>query len=184
MRGIDASAFCLGSIAPDCSDASDQDAFHTAHRLDDTGRFDYLGFYTEQSSSTPEKDLPVRSYILGYFSHLWFDAFARDAEETTLIEQPSEQPPDRQLLRSEIMGLDKSAVLKMSSSVEKPPRPIELPVIRGIDPARALQKYESTVAHLRHLQLGPRSEVFVSASAYSDFLASAEGGFRKCLDAL
>jgi len=184
ISDIDAYTFCLGSIAPDCLDPSDHRAFRNAHHIDDSGRFDSLGFYRKQLCRKQEQDIAPRSYRLGYFSHLWFDEFAKHPDEQIFIEQPGKKPANRQLLHSEIMHLDRTAVLNMGASIEAPSRPLELPVINGIDPNKTAEKYRTTVARLRRMQVGTPPAGFVSASAYADFLVSAKRGFRRCLEAL
>ena len=96
LRDFDTYAFCLGSIAPDCVDLADGRAFNITHNVDSAGRFDYIGFYGENLSSNVEEDLVTRSYLLGYYCHLWLDEFTKKASKQILIKPIGKQQAGKQ----------------------------------------------------------------------------------------
>lgn len=68
---IDIHSFILGMVSPDTF--SDNDTFEEFHCLDEDGNIDVRDFY--EKFDLKKLNLQQRSFILGYYSHLWFDEY-------------------------------------------------------------------------------------------------------------
>ncbi len=62
--------FLIGMISPDTINKDDFDDFHT---LDEDGNIDVRDFY--EQFNFENLDLIQKSFILGYYCHLWFDEY-------------------------------------------------------------------------------------------------------------
>lgn len=63
-------SYILGMISPETIDEEDFDDFHTQ---DEDGNIDVRDFY--EQFDFRKLDLIQKSFVLGYYSHLWFDEY-------------------------------------------------------------------------------------------------------------
>lgn len=68
---IDIRSFILGIVSPDIF--NDEDTFEEFHCLDEDGNIDVREFYEKFNLKEIESD--QKSFILGYYCHLWFDEY-------------------------------------------------------------------------------------------------------------
>lgn len=67
---VDIRSFILGMVSPD---TYDDDTFEEIHNLDDDGNLDIREFY--EKFDFKKLNLQEKSYVLGYYSYLWFDEY-------------------------------------------------------------------------------------------------------------
>lgn len=68
---IDIHSFMLGTVSPDTF--CDEDTFLDFHCIDEDGNIDVREFY--EQFDMKKLNLQEKSFILGYYSHLWLDEF-------------------------------------------------------------------------------------------------------------
>lgn len=68
---IDILSFILGIVSPETF--SDDDTFEEFHCLDEDGNIDVREFY--EKFDLKKLSLQQKSFILGYYSHIWFDEY-------------------------------------------------------------------------------------------------------------
>ncbi|MBP1924645.1 hypothetical protein J2Z76_000498 [Sedimentibacter acidaminivorans] len=68
---IDILSFILGIVSPDTF--SDDDTFEEFHCLDEDGNIDVREFY--EKFDLKKLNLQQKSFVLGYYSHIWFDEY-------------------------------------------------------------------------------------------------------------
>lgn len=68
---IDILSFIIGIVSPDTF--SDDDTFEEFHCLDEDGNIDVREFY--EKFDLKKLNLQQKSFVLGYYSHIWFDEY-------------------------------------------------------------------------------------------------------------
>nr|WP_300094295.1 hypothetical protein [Sedimentibacter sp.] len=67
---IDIPSFIMGIVSPETIDVDDFEEFHT---LDEDGNIDVREFY--EQFNFKKLDITQKSFVLGYYCHLWFDEY-------------------------------------------------------------------------------------------------------------
>jgi len=89
---IDIRSFILGMVSPDTF--NDYDTFEEFHYLDEDGNIDVREFY--EKFDLKKLNLQEKSFILGYYCHLWFDEYYKfNASKLTV--HNSRDLPDEEL---------------------------------------------------------------------------------------
>src|SRR5665647_3180568 len=89
---IDIRSFILGMVSPDTF--NDYDTFEEFHYLDEDGNIDVREFY--EKFDLKKLNLQEKSFILGYYCHLWFDEYYKfNASKLTV--HNSRDLPDKEL---------------------------------------------------------------------------------------
>ena len=88
---IDIRSFILGIVSPDTF--SDDDTFEEFHCLDEDGNIDVREFY--EKFDLKKLNLQQRSFILGYYSHLWFDEYYKFNASRLTVHNVNDLPDDK-----------------------------------------------------------------------------------------
>lgn len=89
---IDIRSYILGLVSPDTF--NDDDSFEEFHYLDEDGNIDVREFY--EKFDLKKINLQEKSFILGYYCHLWFDEYYKfNASKLTV--HNSRDLPDEEL---------------------------------------------------------------------------------------
>lgn len=79
-KEINIPSFIIGIVAPD---TINEDDFEDLHTLDEDGNIDVREFYEQFNFN--DLDIFQKSFILGYYCHLWFDEYYKfNASKLTL----------------------------------------------------------------------------------------------------
>lgn len=87
---IDIRSFILGIVSPDTF--SDEDTFEEFHCLDEDGNIDVRDFY--EKFDLKKLNLEQKSFILGYYSHLWFDEYYKFNARRLTVHNGQDLPDD------------------------------------------------------------------------------------------
>jgi len=87
---IDKRSFILGMVSPDTF--GDYDTFEEFHCLDEDGNIDVRDFY--EKFDLKKLNLQQKSFILGYYSHLWFDEYYKFNASRLTLHNSNNLPDD------------------------------------------------------------------------------------------
>lgn len=88
---IDICSFILGMVSPDTF--NDDDAFEEFHCLDEDGNIDVREFY--EKFDLKELTVQERSFVLGYYCHLWFDEYYKFNASKITVHNNLDFPDDK-----------------------------------------------------------------------------------------
>lgn len=87
---IDIRSYMLGMVSPDTF--SDDDSFEEFHYLDEDGNIDVREFY--EKFDLKKLNLQEKSFILGYYCHLWFDEYYKFNASKLTVHNNSDLPDE------------------------------------------------------------------------------------------
>jgi len=87
---IDIRSFILGMVSPDTF--SDDETFEEFHCLDEDGNIDVREFY--EKFNLKNLNLQQKSFVLGYYSHLWFDEYYKFNASRLIVHNCNDLPDE------------------------------------------------------------------------------------------
>jgi hypothetical protein len=180
-------SFLLGTLAPDAFVPDSQDSFSQHHFQGTDKRISLQSFFKETSFTDQPRELPIWSFLCGYYSHLWLDVFYRENSSRIPFRRPAELPNAdlRSLLRRETEILNAPYVLRFSGLLIPRVEDVLLPTGLGfVHLERCIHLFHEVQSQSQARAKQPAVFTALSATEYAAFLKDASKLFIDEIGAL
>jgi hypothetical protein len=125
-----ASAFLLGTIAPDAFDPDSEESFSQHHFKGKDGRISLENFLKETNFIFKPSSNSSWSFSCGYYCHLWLDVFYRDNADRLPFKRPVgiSDTDLRSLVRRETEILNAPCILEIGNLFSSRSEDLSLPM--------------------------------------------------------
>jgi hypothetical protein len=180
----DITSFVLGTIAPDSALTPKNDSAYRLHHfiLTETELSD-LAFFVDMNRSFRQKsNISERSFIDGYYAHLWLDNFMRTyGEDIRLVSQTHLTEKEiRSQFKENIKHYDFVAIKDFVTRITTPPlRMRTIPGIDFISFASITKLWNQFVASFKEFKETESLTVIVTQEQHERFLENSADEFVK-----
>ncbi|MBS4015340.1 MAG: zinc dependent phospholipase C family protein [Candidatus Latescibacteria bacterium] len=174
---FDNKCFVLGSIAPDSANALQDDrAFQTHHFILTHTMSDLKFFLDITQKNRRQKNLTERSFIGGYYSHLWLDCFTlTQDEELKIAGSPVE-------FKENVRNYDMLAIKDFVKNIKEPHTQISgIPVLNFLSISAIMKLWGEFIDTLDEFRENKSMIIALDRETYNQFLIKAANAFIKDL---
>ncbi len=179
--------FVSGSVAADCFEQGDDESFRLYHFIGPEEEIDLERFLDVACITRQSGDLRQRSFIDGYYAHLWLDRYVRLHSDALPVVNPGNLTQDelRALIRANIERYDLIAIVSFVNTIRQPSTLIEpFSGLTFVSLERSVRSYRQLINAAQTVGDKPAQRVVIDRDQYTYFLAEATDKFASVLNSL
>lgn len=180
--------YILGNIAPDCINFSDNKSFISSHYL--SNRCFNLQPLIDKIKIKNIYDENQWAFLIGYFSHIWFDKYDKENKSTVQIKNPlnldGNSPDDKSVdekslkekTRNILNYYCKSSIEHLyDKTIGMLYQPTNFLNIEGLVLEKCISLFYSKVKAVHEMSKPDETELYISSVEFHKYIKDAENSF-------